>query len=337
VTFLFRFHRRHPRAALSLLLIALLLFPLFFRGEPYILRVAINVLLYSMLATSLNMINGYSGQFSIGHAAFYCIGAYTAAILSTRSGWNFWMCLPASGLMAAFVSLFLSVPTARLKGVFLALCTIGFSEIVRLTALNWRSLTRGPMGMPGIPSPSIFGHELVDNLELYYLILCLSALCVFVCVRVLNSRIGRAWTAIREDELAARAMGIPTRRYKIYNFAFATFWAGVAGCFYAFMANFVSSDSFSNEESFAIISMLLVGGQGFIAGGPVGALILTILPETIRFLVEYRQIVFGLAILLTMHFAPRGVVGKFREFISARLEHDPEHDAGSAAIGGGDI
>jgi branched-chain amino acid transport system permease protein len=328
------FFRRHSRFFFALLIAALLGFPLFFPEDPYIMRIAINVILYSMLATSLNMINGYSGQFSIGHAAFYCIGAYTAAILSTRWGWGFWLCLPVSGLMAAFVSFFLSAPTAKLKGVFLALCTIGFSEIVRLVALNWVSLTRGPMGMPGIPSPSIFGHELLDNRELYYLVLFLCGFCMFVCSRVLKSRLGRAWMAIREDELAARAMGVPTRRYKMYNFAFATFWAGVAGCFYAFMANFVSSDSFSNEESFAIISIVLVGGQGFMAGGPVGALILTVLPELIRFLAEYRQIVFGLAILFTMHFAPRGLVGKFVEW-TARLDREAKDI--DMSIGGGDI
>lgn len=296
-------------ALLALLLAALLIFPLFVKGNNYILRVAINILLYTILGTSLNMINGYSGQFNIGQAGFYCIGAYAAAILSTRHGFGFWACLPISGLLAAAASLLLGIPTARLKGIFLAMTTLGFSEIVRLVVLNAGSFTRGPMGIPGIPVPTVMGYRLDTNFHLYYLALFLAAATIFVCRRVLDSRIGRAWIAIREDELAARAMGIPTTRYKVYNLAFGTFWAGIAGCFYAFLSSFISADSFVLDEGFAIMSMVLVGGMGAMLGPPVGAFILIIIPEVFRFLAEYRLIVYGLAILVTMHIRPQGIFG----------------------------
>ncbi len=303
------FVRAHKTAFLIILALLLVAFPLAMRGNNYVLRIGINILLYTILGTSLNMINGYSGQFNIGQAGFYCIGAYTAAILSTRHGFGFWECLPISGLMASLASLLLGIPTARLKGIFLAMTTLGFSEIVRLVVLNAGEFTRGPMGIPGIPVPKVFGYELGTNFHLYFLVLFLVAVTIFVCIRVLDSRIGRAWIAIREDELAARAMGIPTTRYKVYNLAFATFWAGVAGCFYAFLSNFISADSFILDEGFAIMSMVLVGGMGSMVGPPAGALILIVIPEIFRFLAEYRLIVYGAAILVTMHLRPQGIFG----------------------------
>ena len=301
--------RSRKTGFLLLLMAVLLLFPLAFQGNNYVLRIAINILLYTILGTSLNMINGYSGQFNIGQAGFYCIGAYTAGILSTRYGLGFWTCLPISGLMASAASLLLGIPTARLKGIFLAMTTLGFSEIVRLIVLNAGEFTRGPMGIPGIPVPTVLGYKLSTNFHLYYLVLFLTVVTIFVCMRVLDSRIGRAWVAIREDELAARAMGIPTVRYKVYNLMFATFWAGIAGCFYAFLSSFISADSFILDEGFAIMSMVLVGGMGSMVGPPVGSLILIVIPEIFRFLAEYRLIIYGAAILITMHLRPQGIFG----------------------------
>lgn len=330
------FVRSNKTALLIALAVALLLFPLVMKGNNYVLRVAINILLYTMLGTSLNMINGYSGQFNIGQAGFYCIGAYTAGILSTRHGWGFWECLPVCGFMSAGASLLLGIPTARLKGIFLAICTLGFSEIVRLVVLNAGSFTRGPMGIPGIPAPKIFGYELHSNFHLYYLILFLVAATFFICVRVLDSRIGRAWIAIREDELAARAMGIPTVRYKIYNLAFGTFWAGAAGCFYAFLSNFISADSFTLDEGFAIMSMVLVGGMGSMIGAPVGAFILIIIPEVFRFLAEYRLIIYGAAILITMHLRPQGIFGGEIMSMPAKVRKDEEKDEDPVVEGEGE-
>lgn len=279
--------------------------------DNYILRVAILVLLNVVLAGGLNLINGYSGMFDVGHAGFYCVGAYTAAILATRYHFSFWILLIISGLMASAFSLLLGFPTLRLKGIFLTICTLGFSEIIRLAALNWDSLTRGPMGIPGIPFPTLLGLSIKTNAQFYWIILALAMLQTFSFYRIINSRIGRAWIAIREDEAAARAMGIDAFRYKMLNFAIGTFWAGVAGCFYAFFASYVSTDSFKLDEGFAMLAMVLVGGQGTLIGPIVGAAFLTILPELFRSLVEYRLVIFGAAIVVTMLIRPKGIAGNW--------------------------
>ncbi len=303
-----RFISEHKKLSLGVLLLFLIVLP-FLLNNDYYIRVAITVLLYVVLASSLNVINGFSGQFNIGHAGFYCVGAYTAGILATRFGISFWLLLPISGLMAALFSCFLGLPTTRLKGVYLAITTLGFSEIIRLTVLNWTSLTRGPMGIPGIPFPKLFGYTLTSNTHFYFIILVITALMIFVTNRVLNSRVGRAWIAIREDEQAARSMGVPTFKYKLINLAYGTFWAGVAGCFYAFFASYISADSFILDEGFSILAMVIVGGQGTLAGPIVGASFLTILPEIFRSMAQFRLVIFGLAILATMFIRPQGIVG----------------------------
>ena len=305
---MFNYITEHKKIFLGLLFLLLVAFPLGIRDD-YLIRIGVTVLMYVVLASSLNIINGYSGQFNLGHAAFYCVGAYTAAILSTTLNWSFWILLPLSGIMASLFSLFLGLPTMRLKGVYLAITTLGFSEIVRLTVLNWTSLTRGPMGIPGIPFPELFGIKFSTNTHFYYIILAVAVLMIFCTKRVLNSRIGRAWIAIREDEAAAKAMGVETFKYKLLNLIYGTFWAGVIGCFYAFFASYISADSFTLDEGFSILAMVLVGGQGTLLGPIVGASFLTILPEAFRSLAEYRLVIFGLAILVIMHLRPQGIAG----------------------------
>jgi branched-chain amino acid transport system permease protein len=328
-----RIFSQYKKTTWALLAVILLLFPVLIKND-YLIRVGISVLLYSVLAGSLNVINGYSGQFNIGHAGFYCVGAYTAGILATRFGIGFWLLLPISGLMAAFFSCFLGLPTLRLKGIFLAITTLGFSEIIRLTVLNWTALTRGPMGIPGIPFPVFFGIAIKTNLQFYYVILGLAALMVFVTARVLNSRIGRAWLAIREDESAARAMGVETFKYKLLNLIYGTFWAGVAGCFYAFFASYISADSFTLDEGFSILAMVLVGGQGNLIGPIVGALTLTVLPEIFRFTAQYRLVIFGMAILIIMYLRPQGIAGSLmlsRRYQNLKQKSGPSHPETPAA------
>lgn len=302
------FIQKNKKILLITLVVLALILPLFVNNSYY-MRVLVNVLIYILLASSLNVINGYSGQFNIGHAGFYCVGAYTAAILATRFGLSLWLLLPLSGLVAALFSMFLGLPTLRLKGIFLAITTLGFSEIIRLTVLNWTSLTRGPMGIPGIPFPKLFSYQITNNTQFYYIILFIVLLMLFITKRILNSRIGRAWIAIREDELAARSMGVETFKYKLLNFAYGTFWAGVAGCFYAFFTSYVSADSFILDEGFSILGMVIVGGQGTLMGPVIGATFLTILPELVRSIAEYRLVIFGAAIVITMLVRPQGIAG----------------------------
>jgi branched-chain amino acid transport system permease protein len=289
-------------------LAALLVFPLLVKSE-YILRVAVLAGIYVILASSLNVTNGYTGLFSFGHAAFYGIGAYTAAILATRVGLSFWLTLPLAGLVAGAFGAAIALPTLRLTGIFLALVTIGFQEITYLVTLNWLGLTRGPMGIPGIPPPSIWGTPLTGNRGYYYLILGLDALVLFILSRIVTSRVGRAFIAIREDELAAQASGIATFRYKVLSFIVATYLAGAAGAFFAHHARFVSADSFRLDETFAILTMLIVGGMGSLLGPVIGAVFLVVLPEASRFLAGYRGVVYGLILIAVILFRPEGIAG----------------------------
>ena len=300
--------RRENRRVWLPLLLAAALVPVAVRSE-YILHTAVLAGIYVILASSLNITNGYTGLFSFGHAAFYGIGAYTAAILATRLGWGFALTLPAAGVVAAAFGAALALPTLRLSGIFLALVTIGFQEIAYLVTLNWIGLTRGPMGIPGIPPAALFGIELRGNAAYYWLVLALDVMTLFVLSRIVTSRVGRAFVAIREDELAAEASGIPAFRMKVLSFVIATFFAGIAGAFFAHHARFVSADSFRLDETFVILTMLIVGGLGSLAGPVIGAVALVILPEASRFLAEYRGVVYGLILIGVILFRPEGVAG----------------------------
>ena len=300
--------RRENRLLWGGALAAALLVPAVLRSE-YVLNTAVLAGIYVILAASLNITNGYTGLFSFGHAAFYGIGAYTAAILATRLGWGFALTLPAAGVVAALFGAALALITLRLSGIFLALVTIGFQEITFLVTLNWIALTRGPMGIPGVPPPALGGYEFRGNTGYYYLILALDVLTLFVVARVVTSRVGRAFVAIREDELAAQASGLPTFRLKVLAFVIATFFAGLAGAFFAHHARFVSADSFRLDETFIILTMLIVGGLGSFLGPIVGAVALVILPEVSRVLAEYRGVVYGLVLIAVILFRPEGVAG----------------------------
>ena len=201
------------------------------------------------------------------------------------------------------------MPTLRLSGIFLALVTIGFQQITYLVIMNWIGLTRGPMGIPGVPSPGLFGYELISNTGYYYLILILVIIVIFLISRIVTSRVGRTFVAIREDELAAESVSIAIFPAKILAFVLATFFAGIAGAFFAHHARFVSADSFRLEETFIILTMLIVGGMGSIIGPVIGAVFLVILPEVFRFLAEYRGVVYGLIMIAVILFRPEGVAG----------------------------
>lgn len=289
-------------------LAALGIFPMVVTSE-YLLNVAVLAGIYVILTSSLNITNGYTGLFSFGHAAFYGIGAYTAGILSTRYGFSFWLTLPMAGIVAGIFGVAIALPTLRLKGIFLALITIGFQEIVFLVTLNWISLTRGPMGIPGIPPPAIGGYSFGGNREYYYLILVLNIGVLLLISRIVNSRVGRAFIAIREDEVAAQSVGIAVFRMKVLSFVIATVLAGMAGAFFAHHARFISADSFRLDETFIILTMLIVGGMGTLIGPVIGAVFLVILPEASRFLVQFREIVYGAILVAVILFRPEGIAG----------------------------
>ncbi|MDW7674204.1 MAG: branched-chain amino acid ABC transporter permease [Bacillota bacterium] len=285
-----------------------ILFVLPFLTNAYFLRTAIIIGIYIVLALSLNFIVGFTGQLSMGHAAFYGIGAYTTALLTVNFGVSFWLALLFSALVAAAFGFLLGIPTLRLRGDYLAITTIGFGEIVRLVLVNWTSVTRGPAGIPGIPSPSIFGYTLSSNTANYYLILAIVAITIFVFYRILNSRVGSGLQAIREDEVAAEAMGIDTTKLKIMAFTIGAFFAGLAGSFFASYIHYVSPDSFTYLESVIILCMVVLGGIGSIPGVIVGAIVLAALPEALRSIATYRYAIYGMLLIMMMLMRPQGFI-----------------------------
>jgi branched-chain amino acid transport system permease protein len=274
----------------------------------YHLRVATLVGIYILLVSGLNIIIGFTGMFSLGHAAFYGIGAYTSAMLTVMAGWSFWLALPVAGIVAGIFGMLIGLVTLRLQKVFLAFTTLGFGEITRIVILNWRSFTRGPLGIAGVPIPELFGWRF-DARGYFYLIVVLSALTVGIIYRVYTSRVGRAFIAIREDETAASSMGVNVFVYKVLAFTLGCFFAGIAGSFFAHFQRFVSADSFANLESFAIITMVALGGTGSIIGPILGATILVVVPEVFRFLAQYRGVIYGLTLIVVIVYRPGGLAG----------------------------
>ena len=280
-----------------------------FMVRDYFIDVAILVGIYIILALGLNVVVGFTGLLNLGFVAFYAIGAYTYALLNTEFGIGFWSALPFSIILTSVAGFLLAIPALRLRGDYLAIVTLGFGEIVRLILNNWDSMTRGPNGISGIAPPEILTMSFGKLSNYYYLVLLFVILTLFITRRVYASRIGRAWVAIREDEIAASAMGINTTLYKLYAFAFGTFWAGLAGTLFSGKMQFVSPESFTFMESVLILCMVILGGLGSITGVIFGAFILVLLPEVLREVQLYRMLALGAGLVLMMIFRPQGLLG----------------------------
>ncbi|MEW6052212.1 MAG: branched-chain amino acid ABC transporter permease [Nitrospirota bacterium] len=289
------------------LLVGILILPFMLRD--YFIDVAVLVGIYMILALGLNVVVGFAGLLNLGFVAFYAIGAYTYALLNIHAGIGFWPALPLAVGLSAAAGFLLAVPALRLRGDYLAIVTLGFGEITRLILNNWDSLTRGPNGLSGIEPPSILSVSFGTLTHYYYLVLVFVLITFFVTRRVYASRIGRAWVAIREDEIAASVMGIHTTMYKLYAFAFGAFWAGLAGAVFAGKMQFISPESFTFMESVLILCMVILGGIGSIAGVIIGSVILVLLPEILREVQLYRMLLLGAGLVLLMVFRPQGLFG----------------------------
>jgi branched-chain amino acid transport system permease protein len=287
----------------------LILFTLPFMFGNYFLDVAILAGIYVILSLGLNVVVGFAGLLNLGFVAFYAIGAYAYALLNTRLGLGFWSALPLSVGLTTVAGFLLAIPALRLRGDYLAIVTLGFGEIARLVLNNWDDLTHGPNGISQISRPEILSLAFGSLSRYYYLVLVFALLTVFVTKRVYSSRIGRAWVALREDEIAASAMGINTTMYKLYAFAFGAFWAGLAGVLFAAKMQFVSPESFTFMESVLILCMVILGGSGSIAGVILGAVILVFLPEMLREIQLYRMLALGAGLVILMIFRPQGLLG----------------------------
>jgi len=304
-----RFLSRRRFWFLAALALLLLLMPAF-GFSRYVMRICIVIGIYSILTLGLNLVAGYIGQLSLGNAGFYAIGAYTATLLMMKLGFNFWTALVVAAAFAGISGFLLGLPTLRLKGTYLTIVTLGFGEIVRMILMNWDPVTNGTLGIRGIPLPVFFGIRLsLANNGLYYLILALVFLVSLFCVLIINSKIGRAFIAIREDEIAAQMMGIRTTRYKVLAFVLTAFISGIAGAFYAPLVGYIDPNSFPFDVSCLIISMAILGGLGTMRGMYFGAAVLIIFPEVSRFLMDYRFVIYGLILVLMMRFRPQGLLG----------------------------
>lgn len=289
------------------LLVALVAVPLVVH-DAYVMRV-INVIgINCLLALGLNLVIGVAGQLDAGQAGFFAVGAYVAGILGVRFGVPFWvnvvLAAAAAGVLAVAIG-----PIMRLRGVFLAVATLAFGEIVRIVIANWVPVTNGPNGIPGIAFPSLGGFVFDNDRRYYYLVLFWVLACYVVIARMADSRIGRAMKAVRDNQDAAEAMGVHAIRYKITAFGVAGAFAGVAGALLAHLQTYISPENFTFLTSIDIIFMVVLGGLGSVPGSIVGAMVVTVGPEFLRFLKDYRLIVYSLIILAVLVWVPGGLYG----------------------------
>ncbi len=289
------------------------------------------VLIYIMLALGLNVVVGLAGLLDLGYVAFYAVGAYTFALLSQYIGISFWMALPIGALLAALFGLVLGFPVLRLRGDYLAIVTLGFGEIIRILLNNWTTLTGGPNGIGGIPEPTLFGMEFGRRIKeegntsfhetfgiaysgehkvifLYLIALVLAVFTALVIRRFMRMPVGRAWEALREDEIAARSLGLSRTAVKLSAFTIGAFFAGFAGTVFASKQGFISPESFVFLESAIILAIVVLGGMGSQIGVILAAIAVTILPELAREFSEYRMLIFGAAMVLMMIWRPQGLM-----------------------------
>ena len=334
---------------LKIALIALLLYPIgsvmLFGPQgslKYVDNFGIQILIYVMLAWGLNIVVGLAGLLDLGYVAFYAVGAYSYALLSANFGLSFWVLLPLAGILAGFWGVILGFPVLRLRGDYLAIVTLAFGEIIRLVLINWTDVTRGTFGISGIAKASVFGIWSFDvgsanyfpkamglatssawyKIFLFYIILALCLITAYVTIRLRRMPIGRAWEALREDEIACRSLGINTVATKLTAFATGAMFGGFAGSFFATRQGFVSPESFVFLESAVILAIVVLGGMGSLTGIAIAAVVMVGGTELLRemeflklifgpdFTPElYRMLLFGLAMIIVMLFKPRGFVG----------------------------
>jgi len=291
------------------LISCLLLVPTFVT-DIYILSILNLMITYSILCMGLNLILGFTGLLSLGHAAFYGIGAYTTAILMTRFGFGFVAAFCASAVFAMVAGIIIALPTRKVRGDYFCLITLAFGEIFRLVATSWIGFTRGAMGIVGIPIPKIFGIQIVTETHFYYLGLSILMVTYLTLRAITKTRYGRAFIAIREDELAADTMGINTSIYKIMAFSIGCLYAGMAGSYLAVYQTVVTPSNFRLEESCLMIIMVIVGGMGRNLFAPLaGVAIMIVATEVFRSTAEYRMLIIGLIMILVLLIRPQGIFG----------------------------
>ncbi len=314
------------KIALPLVLLFAVVFPFLPFTDRYLLDLGILILTYVMLGWGLNIVVGLAGLLDLGYVAFYAVGAYSYALLAQYFGLSFWMCLPLAGILAAFWGIILGFPVLRLRGDYLAIVTLAFGEIIRVVLLNWYEFTGGPDGLSGIPRPSFFGIPFKRGEEgfaaffgldyssihriifLYFLILILALITNMVTIRLRRLPVGRAWEAMREDEIACRSLGLNMTTVKLSAFATGAMFAGFAGSFFATRQGFISPESFTFIESALILAIVVLGGMGSQIGVVIASVAMIGGFEVFREAEQYRMLIFGLAMVVIMIWRPRGLI-----------------------------
>jgi branched-chain amino acid transport system permease protein len=301
------------KPALFVLALSALSFPFLF--STYQVNIMTTALMYAVLGMGLNIVVGLAGLLDLGYVAFYAVGAYSYGLLNHHFGIGFWTILPVGASLGALFGILLGFPVLRLRGDYLAIVTLGFGEIIRLILENWNEFSFGPSGIANIARPALFGMEFSlrdSTIYIYFLMIALGLFTIFVVSRLKNSRIGRAWEALREDEIACQAMGIDKTKTKLSAFALGATWAGMMGVVFAARTTFINPASFTFIESAMILSIVVLGGMGSIPGVITGALILILLPEHLRAFSEYRMLIFGAILIIMMVFRPQGMISQAR-------------------------
>ncbi|MDJ0781262.1 MAG: branched-chain amino acid ABC transporter permease [Desulfosarcinaceae bacterium] len=302
------------RPIVALLALFLLIFPFVF--SMYQTNIMTTALIYVVVGLGLNIVVGLAGLLDLGYVAFYAVGAYSYALLNLHFGLGFWTVLPIGAGLAFICGIILGFPVLRLRGDYLAIVTLGFGEIIRLVLENWNAFSKGPSGIANIPRPGLFGLDLSlhqSHIYIYYLMIAMAIFTIFAVKRLQNSRIGRAWIALREDEIACQAMGIDKTRTKLSAFALGATWAGMGGVMFAAKTTFINPASFTIWESIIILCVVVLGGMGSIVGVACGAAILILLPEYLRAFSEYRMLIFGVVLVMMMVFRPGGFISEVRQ------------------------
>lgn len=285
----------------------------------YIIHLTILFAIYAILAMSLNLIVGYTGLLSMAHAAFYGIGAYATAILLTQFGVNFFLSIVFGITVAAIASFLIGIVLSKFKGDYYALISMGFNVIVFSIFLNWQSLTRGPLGIPGIERPSLFGFSFTSNFLFLILAFLFLILIYFASRFIINSSFGRVLKAIREDEKAIQVFGYNTLYFKLTIFVISACMAGIAGSLFAAYITFIDPSSFTLMESIFILAIIILGGLANLRGSILGALFLILLPEALRFVglpdaiaAQMRQVIYGVILVILMLYRPQGLLGEYK-------------------------
>ncbi|MFH1134914.1 MAG: branched-chain amino acid ABC transporter permease [Pseudomonadota bacterium] len=305
---------------MAMLVAGLMLLPL--AGDAYLVYLVNLACVGTVAALGLNILTGYAGQLSLGHAAFLAIGAYTAGLLANRLSWPFWATLPSAGLVAALAGVAVGFPCLRLKGLYLAMATMAFGVVVEFVVITWSGLTGGVRGLY-VPGLSLFGYELNTDERMYYFLTSVTAVMVIAAKNIVRTRVGRAFAAIRDRDVAAEVMGVDLTYYKVTAFALGAFFAGVAGGMYAYLMAYIHPEHFTMLLSIEYLTMIIVGGLGSILGSILGAIFIVVIPEFIKALAqglesmipalagrydqEWNIAFFGLLIMLFLIFEPGGL------------------------------